>query len=103
MKKILLYDHTSLFILAQDPSNNDEAPNDNYYLLQVPQSPSSNLSALKVSKDTAISTADDVSDVYNILQIESNDNNSSKTLIITSVNTTANAIRWTVKEQLNDS
>jgi len=49
MKKILLYDLTSLFILVQDPSNNHEAPNDNYYLLQVPQPPSSNLSALKVS------------------------------------------------------
>lgn len=66
----------------------------------MPQPTSNKLFRLGVSSDTAVSQADS-EDVFNILEIESNDNNSSKTLTITSVNVTTHAVQWSVYDQLN--
>ena len=66
----------------------------------MPQPTSNKLLRLEVSSDTAVSQADS-EDVFNILEIESNDNNSSKTLTITSVNVTTHAVQWSVYDRLN--
>ena len=66
----------------------------------MPQPTSNKLLRLGVSSDTAVSQADS-EDVFNILEIKSNDNNSSKTLTITSVNVTSHAVQWSVYDRLN--
>jgi hypothetical protein len=66
----------------------------------VPQPTSNKILRLEVSSDTAVSQAES-EDVFNILEIESNDNSSSKTLTITSVNVTSHAVQWSIYDRFN--